>query len=71
LMNESQLVTVDEATVILRLQPSTIRSWMHQGRIPFVKLGSRVFLRKEDCLQVIENNVIKKTRARKPGDDTG
>ena len=52
--NEQQLLTVTEASDVLRLKPSTIRSWLLKRRIPHIKLGGRVFLRRADCQAVIE-----------------
>jgi excisionase family DNA binding protein len=52
--HKTELLTVNEASEVLRLKPSTVRSWLLKRRVPFVKLGSRVFLRLEDCLALIE-----------------
>ena len=49
-----ELLTVPEASEVLRLRPSTVRSWLLKRKVPFVKLGSRVFLRMEDCMALIE-----------------
>lgn len=57
--NQPDLLTVAEASKFLRLKPSTIRAWMLHRRINFIKLGSRVFLQRADCLRLIERNVIK------------
>ncbi len=51
---KTELLTVIEVSEVLRLKPSTVRSWLLKRRLPFVKLGSRVFIRKEDCLAVIQ-----------------
>jgi excisionase family DNA binding protein len=56
--SEMDLLTVIEASEILRLKPSTVRSWLLKRRIPFVKLGSRVFIRKNDCIQLIQKNIV-------------
>ena len=53
-MKNQSLLTVPEASEVLRLRPSTVRAWLLQRRIPFIKLGSRVFLRMEDCLALID-----------------
>jgi excisionase family DNA binding protein len=53
-MQNQNLLTVSEASDVLRLKPSTVRSWLLKRRVPFVKLGGRVFLRMEDCLALIE-----------------
>jgi excisionase family DNA binding protein len=54
----SDLLTVEEASALLRLKPSTIRAWMLHRRIQFIKLGGRVFLRKRDCLDLIESSLV-------------
>ena len=51
---KTELLTIPEASEVLRLKPSTVRSWILKGRIPFVKLGCRVFLRMEDLLALID-----------------
>lgn len=50
----SELLTVSEASEILRLKPSTVRAWLLKRRVPFIKLGSRVFLRMADLQALIE-----------------
>jgi excisionase family DNA binding protein len=35
----------------------TLRAWVHQKRIPCVKLGRRVFLRHEDLEQFVTKNL--------------
>jgi len=53
-MNNQGLLTVAEASEILRLKPSTVRSWLLKRRVPSVKLGSRVFLRAADIVALVE-----------------
>jgi excisionase family DNA binding protein len=43
---------------MLRLQTSTIRSWILQRKIPFVRLGRRVFVRQSDCEKLIADNLV-------------
>lgn len=50
----TDLMNVLEASAMLRLKVSTIRSWLLKRRMTFVKLGGRVFLRRCDCLALIE-----------------
>ena len=57
-MNYQSLLTVAEASEVLRLKPSTVRSWLLKRRLAFVKLGGRVFIRHEDCLAVIEAGLM-------------
>jgi excisionase family DNA binding protein len=56
-----QLLTVDETAKMLRLQESTIRSWILKRRIPFVRLGRRVFVRQHDCEKLISDSVVAAT----------
>lgn len=39
---ESKLLNYQEAAERLGLAPQTLRTWVHQGRIPFLKLGRAV-----------------------------
>jgi len=50
----TELLTINEASEVLRLKPSTVRAWLVKRRLPFVKLGSRVFLRLADLQAIIE-----------------
>ena len=54
---KTELLTVDEASDFLRLKPSTVRSWLLKRRLPFIKLGSRVFLRASDLQSFIESGL--------------
>ena len=41
------LISVEELAVIFGLAPQTIRNWVAQGKLPYVKLGKRnLFLRR-------------------------
>jgi excisionase family DNA binding protein len=57
-MAESELLTVAESAAMLRLKPSTVRAWILAKRIPYVKLGGRVFLRRSDCEVLIAASVV-------------
>jgi excisionase family DNA binding protein len=35
----------------------TLRAWIYQKRIPYVKLGRRVFLRREDLEEFVTKNL--------------
>jgi excisionase family DNA binding protein len=57
--NSSDLLTVGEAADLLRLKVSTIRAWVLQRRIPFVKLGGkRVFLRRQDLAALVTASIV-------------
>jgi excisionase family DNA binding protein len=56
---DSELLTVPEAAELLRLKPSTIRAWVSQRRIPYVKLGGRlVRIRRSDAQAIIESSLV-------------
>jgi excisionase family DNA binding protein len=52
-----ELLDIREAAGYTRLQKSTIRAWIHQRRLPSVKLGRRVFLRRKDLDRLISKSV--------------
>ena len=54
----SELLTIAEASAALRLQASTLRAWILKRRIPYVKLGSRVFIRQSDCDALIAASIV-------------
>jgi len=54
----SELLTVPEAAALLRLKPSTIRAWVCQKRIPYVKLGRLVRIKRSDAEALIEASLI-------------
>jgi excisionase family DNA binding protein len=54
----SDLLSVDEAAEFMKLKSSTVRDWILMRRIPFVKLGRRVFLRKADLEKLIADSVV-------------
>jgi excisionase family DNA binding protein len=55
---EQELLNVTEAANRLRLKPSTIRAWILNRRIQYVKLGGRVFIRKQDIDALIHGNLV-------------
>lgn len=52
------LMTVAEAAKVLRLQPCTIRSWIGKRKLPFLKIGARVFLRRADVEAFLDSSLI-------------
>jgi excisionase family DNA binding protein len=57
-MADADLLTIPEAANILRLKVSTIRAWVLQRKLPHVKLGRRVFLRRRDIESLIDASVV-------------
>ena len=54
----SDLLTLSEASELLRLKVSTLRAWVLRRRIPYVKLSRRVFLRRTDIERLISDSVV-------------
>lgn len=53
-----ELLDLKEGAKELRLSIHTLRSWVYQRRIPFVRLGRRVLLRRSDLENLINENVV-------------
>ncbi len=53
-MEQRQLLNVSETAEMLRLKQSTIRAWILNKRIPYVKMGRRVFVRQSDAQNLID-----------------
>ena len=54
----SELLTIEEASDLLRLRPSTVRAWILHRRVPYVKFSRRVFLRRGDVERLITQGLI-------------
>jgi excisionase family DNA binding protein len=52
------LLDVPEAADFLHLKASTVRSWLLKKRLPYVKLGRKVFLRRCDLRELITNSLV-------------
>ncbi len=57
-----KLIGVQEAALLLALSPHTIRSWVSQGRIPFLKVGRRCLFSLSDLEGWIEAHRVKPRR---------
>jgi excisionase family DNA binding protein len=58
------LMTVEEAAAYLRLAPWTIRHWVCQKKIPYVRLGRSVRFRRKDLERFVNQNLHGKTDER-------
>lgn len=54
----SELLNLAEAAKELRLSIYTLRAWAWQRRIPIVRLGRRVLMRREDLETLINRNRV-------------
>ncbi|HKF05416.1 MAG TPA: helix-turn-helix domain-containing protein [Candidatus Sulfotelmatobacter sp.] len=59
----SDLLTVPEAAEVLGVKPVTVRAWVLQRRIPYVKLSKCVRLRRADLEQYIADRIVPARKA--------
>lgn len=57
-MADTGLLTLVEASGLLRLKVSTLRSWVLKRRIPYVKFSGRVFFKRSDLEKLIADSVV-------------
>lgn len=55
---EYQLRSLNEAAQDLNLSIFTMRSWVFQKKIPFVRLGRRILIRRSDLKNLIDSNLV-------------
>jgi excisionase family DNA binding protein len=55
---KTNLYSIEQTAEQLNVSPFTLRAWVHQGRIPYVKLGSRVLFRQKDLESFIAQHVV-------------
>ena len=53
-MNDLGLLTTKEAAELLRLSPSAVQKLRMEGQIPFVKLGKKVFYKKDALIEFVD-----------------
>lgn len=69
-MNEDELLTLPQIAQILQLNPSTVRLWVTEKRLPAQKAGGRKWLvRRGDLERMLEEQPsIGRPRGAAPGD---
>lgn len=65
-MTDRELLTIPEAADFLRLQPSTIRSWVSKRKLPHVKMGGRVLLRRGDLQHLVVKSYVPSSKPEAP-----
>jgi len=56
------LLTVSEASELLRLSPNTLQNWLSQGRLKRVKIGRRTFISRKE-VEGLLSSVLQENRA--------
>lgn len=51
-----RLMTARQVSELIEVRPSTIYQWVHEGLIPYVKLGKCVRFRKDELFRWIDRN---------------
>ena len=52
-----KLFTATEAQARLRVSMPTIRSWIHQGKLPVVRLGRRVMVHESVLEKIVQEGL--------------
>ena len=54
----NKLYSVFEAAIILHISESTLYRWIHQKKIEYVKIGSRVLFSEDILKKFVEQNTV-------------
>lgn len=57
-MNEERLISLKEASQYLAISIHTLRKWLRQRRLSFIKLGRRVLFTKGELENFINHNIV-------------
>jgi len=63
---DNKLLSVKEAAAKLNISVFTLRGWISQRRVRFVKLGRRTMLRNEDIEELIHDSLVEPRRREAP-----
>ena len=55
---EETFLTVAEVAELLKLNQQTVRNWIDQGKLPALRVGRRVRIRRSDFERVLEESEI-------------
>jgi excisionase family DNA binding protein len=55
-VEKKRLLNIKEGAALLNISENTLRQWVHQRRVPIVKLGKAVRFDPEDLQKFIEAN---------------
>jgi excisionase family DNA binding protein len=64
---EETFLTVAEVAELLKLNQQTVRNWIDQGRLPALRVGRRVRIRRSDLERVLEESSIEVAGAPRAG----
>lgn len=58
MQNQKELLSVKEAATYLNISHFTLRNWVCQRKVPFVKLGKRLLFHPRDLDVFIQTNKV-------------
>jgi len=53
-----ELLTIPETAALLRLRPSTLRAWILRRKLPYLKIGRLVRIRRADVEQFLQRSIV-------------
>jgi len=56
-LHKGSLLSIDESERELPVKKSTIRSWIQQNRLPVIRLGRRVFIKRETIERLLKEGL--------------
>jgi len=59
---QKELLNFKETCDFLGIHPSTLNKWKSQNKIPFKRLGKRVFFKRQEILESFQNSNFQKYR---------
>lgn len=51
-----KLLTIEETSKLLNIKVGTLYVWVHQKKIPFVKIGRKLAFKESQLFEFINNN---------------
>ncbi len=59
---EKELLNFNEAKELLRISASSLNKWKRENKIPYKKLGKRIFFSRKDLLNALGDSYFNKLR---------
>lgn len=63
---DDEYLTVNEVAEHLKLNPQTLRNWIDQGRLPAIRIGRRVRIRREDLDRMLAGGATRAAESQPP-----
>src|SRR5579884_1565124 len=58
MMNDQTFLSIHEAAGLLRVSPWTVRGWLKSGKLPGLKAGTRVLVKKDELLRFLRPRAV-------------